>query len=491
MSGYGAGIHSPAWYELLFTVPRAEVVTHWLVRAARLLRAQDLDASSAHAIEAVRLAHTLATVRGLALPGIQELEEAAVAIFGGGYADALALVRQELVVGHRLGEVPADVPATPLQQDLAQQQKALRLAPEAAERALDLDLRKETDLRRSHFLHRLRLLGIEWGESQQVTGKSGTFHELWTLRWRPELALSVIEAGRLGNTVLDAAVAYARHGATVATTLADVSRLVETALHADLAPALPALVTRLETLSATTTDTTHLLAALPPLVSVRRYGNVRRTDTAAIAHVLHMLVPRLCLGLPSACVNLDHASATQVLTLIEAAHRALLLLQEPDFENEWYAALATVARHPLANGLLAGAATRFGFDGHRLSSDEVATALGLALAPAQPTDYATSWLEGFLRGSGLLLIHHQALFGLLDSWLTGLPEDTFRQLVPLLRRAFAEFSKPERQQVLDLALQVAPNVSGNAVSRKSSSELPLDESRMLLVRLMIDCLLKL
>ena len=74
---------SPAWYELLFAQPRAEVLTHWMVRATRLLREQDVDASSAHAIEGVRLAAALAAVRGLALPGIDELQEAAQDGHGG------------------------------------------------------------------------------------------------------------------------------------------------------------------------------------------------------------------------------------------------------------------------------------------------------------------------------------------------------------------------------------------------------------------------
>ncbi|RYG72984.1 hypothetical protein EON80_03720 [bacterium] len=54
-------------------------------------------------------------------------------------------------------------------------------------------------------------------------------------------------------------------------------------------------------------------------------------------------------------------------------------------------------------------------------------------------------------GSGLLLIHHRELFGLLDAWLGSLAEDTFREIVPLLRRAFTDFSLPERRQLLELA----------------------------------------
>ena len=33
----------------------------------------------------------------------------------------------------------------------------------------------------------------------------GTFHEFWTLQWRPEFALQLIEASRWGQTLVDAA----------------------------------------------------------------------------------------------------------------------------------------------------------------------------------------------------------------------------------------------------------------------------------------------
>ncbi|WP_210515381.1 DUF5682 family protein [Hymenobacter terricola] len=450
-SGYGAGVLSPAWYELLFAQSRAEVLTHWMVRATRLLRGQDVDASSAHAIEGVRLAAALAAVRGLALPGIDELQEAAVAILGGGYAEPLALVHKELVIGVKLGEVPAGLPATPLQQDLAQQQKTLRLKPEALPKPLDLDLRQPAQLDRSHLLHRLRLLAINWGEPEDATGSRGTFHELWTLEWEPEMALSVIEAGRWGNTVLTAAAARATARAAEATTLEAVSTLLEEALRADLGPAIPALVARLETIGAGTRDVTHLLAALPPLAQVLRYGNVRRTDTAQVAQVVQQLIPRLCIGLPAACAGLDYDAAKPLLARIEDTHQAIRLLQNPTHEADWYAALAAVQRNTATNGLLAGTAARLLFDTQQATPEATGTTLGLALAPAQPTDYSTAWIEGFLRGSGLLLIHHRELFDLLDTWLGSLPEDTFREIVPLLRRAFTDFSLPERRQILELA----------------------------------------
>jgi hypothetical protein len=53
-TGYGAGIESPGWYHHLWTC-RDGVTIRWMTRVARLLRDEDVDCSSAHVIEGVRV----------------------------------------------------------------------------------------------------------------------------------------------------------------------------------------------------------------------------------------------------------------------------------------------------------------------------------------------------------------------------------------------------------------------------------------------------
>ena len=125
-SGYGAGVISPAWYELLFS-NRKEVVIRWKTKVARLFRKKDLDASSAHVIEAVRLAEALAGLRNLSISGISEMREAAVSIFCEGDETQLQLIENKLVVGEKVGKVPAEIPVIPLQQDLQKLIKSSRL----------------------------------------------------------------------------------------------------------------------------------------------------------------------------------------------------------------------------------------------------------------------------------------------------------------------------------------------------------------------------
>ena len=70
--------------------------------------------SSAHVIEAVRLAEALATLRGRPLAGLAEVTEATRAVLCDGDELRLELIDRRLVVGERLGAVPDDTPAVPL-----------------------------------------------------------------------------------------------------------------------------------------------------------------------------------------------------------------------------------------------------------------------------------------------------------------------------------------------------------------------------------------
>ena len=134
-SGYGAGIDSPGWYHHLWTAPD-QVVSRWLTRVARLLREQDLDASSAHVIEAVRLAEALAALHGRALPDLSELNDAVQAIFCFGDALPMRLIHDKLIVGETPGQGPRRhpdraAPARPDPAPEAAQARAQSLARES------------------------------------------------------------------------------------------------------------------------------------------------------------------------------------------------------------------------------------------------------------------------------------------------------------------------------------------------------------------------
>jgi hypothetical protein len=449
-SGYGAGIESPGWYHHLWTTPD-HVVEHWLTRVARLLREEDLDASSAHVIEAVRLSEALAALRGRPLPGLPELNEATQSVMCHGSDVPLRLIARKLIVSETMGAVPDETPMVPLQRDLEREQKRLRLKAEATERKLDLDLRKPTDLERSYLLHRLNLIGIPWGETEHTHGKKGTFHELWTLQWQPEFAIKLIEAGGWGNTVFDAATAFARHAASNADDLPALTMLIDRVLLADLPDAIGYLMERLQARAAVTSDMVHLMAALPPLANVLRYGNVRKTDTSMVARVVDGLVVRVCVGVPLACASLNDDAADAMFTHISNFHSAVTLLYNEAHTAAWHNALRHLVALPNIHGLVTGRCCRLLFDAHQLSGDEAARQMGLSLSAASDPHQAAAWLDGFVRGSGLILLHDEQLWRILDTWVAEQSADTFTALLPLLRRTFSTFEAPERRQLGELA----------------------------------------
>ncbi|MFE3449509.1 DUF5682 family protein [Nonomuraea sp. NPDC059194] len=522
-SGYGAGITSPGWYHHLFTAPDRPV-ERWLTAAAQVLREEGRVVSAAHVIEAVRLADGLAALRGRPLAGLGEVTEAVRAVLCDGDELLVSLVQRRMVVGDRLGAVSERTPMVPLQRDLVEQRRKVKLKAEAVERELDLDLRRPIDLARSHLLHRLRVLGVEWGRLGETRGK-GTFREVWRLTWHPEFDLRLIESAALGTTVESAATQRARdlasghleggpsHGEPSpggsgdgrssgggpsggpAGSLAELTGLVELCLLADLRDALPDVLSALSACAALDTDLTHLMAALPAMARAHRYGDVRGTSAAGLEAVAESMLDRICAGLPAAVTGLDDESAAALVRHLDAVHAATALLTDPpppvaipppasgdapgevappttgapagsggasepgmpgadvsrramtSSRKRWLATLEAVCDHAGPHGLIEGRLTRLLLDAGELDPRAAGDRMSRAMSHGHPPARSAAWVEGFLAGGALMLVHDPRLLALVDGWLSGLTDDQFIEVLPLLRRTFAAFEAPERRAI--------------------------------------------
>lgn len=446
-SGYGAGVDSPGWYHHLFTQPD-DAVGSWMVRVARCLRRHDFEASSASVVEATRLAGALAAMRGRPLAGLSEVNDAALSVLTGGSPVPMKFVAGELIVGRELGEVPEETPQVPLARDLARLQSKLRMKPSAESKTVVLDLRKESQLQRSLLMHRLNLLGIPWGVPTDAGRTTGTFKEAWTLQWQPEFAVSVIEASVFGGTVEAAAAAQVL---VIAgddhVELRRLTELVEACLEAELPDALIGVLDRLEERTAATSDTVALAEAVEPLARTERYGNVRGLDTGVIGPVLRVLVTRVAVGLTGMSVQIDDEAAARVRTAIEGVERGVRLVQHPELTEVWDEAIDRLAEHETAAGGVAGRVNRMVLDGGRIDTDEAGRRLGRVLSTAGNIERAAAWLDGFLSGEAVILIHDAPLLDLIDGWLTELPSAMFDDVLPLIRRTFGRFDWPERRMI--------------------------------------------
>ncbi|MEM7104431.1 MAG: DUF5682 family protein [Bacteroidota bacterium] len=479
-SGYGAGVISPAWYHFLFEESKA-VVLVWMTQVARLMRKEDLDASSAHVIEAVRLAECLAALRELPIPGIAELHESAKSIFCGGYDEPMKLIEKKLIIGDRIGNVSSEIPQLPLQQDLEahrcikNKNGLLNKEYQAPGKfTKELNIREQTHIEVSHLLHRLQLLGIKWGKIKKVARtKKGSFHERWALEWKVYFSIAIIEAGMWGNTVYEAALNKTQFNAQKADSLSKITDLTDIALKADLVEVIESLILKIDELAAISRDIQDLMASLSRLVKILQIGSARGMNKEVIRKVVKKLVPRICISLSKACAGLNEETSRKMFNHFMETNQAIGILNDPVFHDMWQTALTRLTAAKNINPILKGASTRILFDKGKLNVDETASLLSFGLSTANNSASSAGWIEGFLVGSGLLLIHQPKLWQIVDDWVAGIPEPEFVECLPLIRRSFARFSGPEKEQMLKLA---SKGPMAASVFKENTTEINLERA---------------
>jgi hypothetical protein len=230
--------------------------------------------------------------------------------------------------------------------------------------------------------------------------------------------------------------------------LAALAALLHRCVLAELPLAVEALVEAIGNRSASA-DAREMIASFTPLAEVARYGDVRGTRAEAVLPILAGLWERIAVELPGACQSLDGDAARQMLIALQGLDDAIRLLDRQEMQAEWSEVLASMST-PLdspVDALVRGWCCGTLLDTGRLDDGTLGELTGLMLSPVTPAEQAAAWVEGLLSGSGLLILHREALWLALDRWLAELPVEAFEALLPLLRRAVSHFTPAERRRV--------------------------------------------
>lgn len=444
-SGYGAGVLSPGWYDHLWHYPKDDGI-RWMSKVAKLLRKKDMDISVAHVIESVRLANALAAIRNFSRAGLDEFNEAIVTVFGFGDDILLRLIHEELIVSDKMGTVPDTVPKVPLLIDIEKYLKKFRIQALNEIKELKLDLREPNDLAKSTFLHRIALLEVNWGSLVSSRSK-GTFKEIWQLMWEPEHSIQIIEKGVWGNTLEEAATNYLSHLASGAGSASELVGLLEKSVPTDLPGSIKTMVSKLDTLTAATSDITELMKSVPGLANIVRYGNVRNTDLNALKGMLDSMVARICIGIHLACMNIDIDSAQDMLDMVIKTDYAISVVNDEELIRVWQEALFKIQSSNQTNPLIAGYSTRLLTDKKIIGYTEAEKQLSFYMSVSNSPSDAAYWFEGFLKSSGTILLLDDQLWNLMNNWVESVDEGNFTELLPVLRRTFAEFTQAERRKI--------------------------------------------
>lgn len=444
-SGYGAGITSPGWYEHQWSTQEDSEI-NWLTKVAAQFREEGMDMSTAHVLEAYKLASALCQIRQRSHVSLNELNEATLTVMCQGDPILIELIRKKLIVGANMGSVPEDIPKVPLQENFEKTIRGLRLKLNQLPKDYHLDLRKENDLKRSVLFHRLEILDIPWAERIHSRTK-GTFKESWRLEWRPEMIIALVDKAFLGNTVESAAVQQIANLCQKSNKISELAEMINRVIPAELNESTESLLTRIATLSTISNDVVDLMAAMGDLVHVQRYGNVRNSDLGQISGIIERFFTKIFIGLPNACYGLDEESSNKIFEQVADLQNTLKIYENSETADSWYSTLATILEKDGIHDIIQGCTCRLLLDAEILTDEQTREKIGRALSTARDPYHVASWIEGFLRGSGMILIYDNRLWNLLYQWIDQLDEDLFKELLPYLRRAFSKFQYGERRQV--------------------------------------------
>ncbi|MGW4470302.1 DUF5682 family protein [Nonomuraea sp. NPDC004354] len=132
-------------------------------------------------------------------------------------------------------------------------------------------------------------------------------------------------------------------------------------------------------------------------------------------------------------------------------------------KTRWLATLHAVCDRSEPHGLIEGRLTRLLLDAGQLALDDASDRMSRAMSHGNPPARSAAWVEGFLAGGALMLVHDPRLLALVDGWLTGLTGDQFTEVLPLLRRTFAAFEAPERRAIGERVQAAGAGTAGRPV----------------------------
>ncbi len=462
-SGYGAGNRAPAYYELLwkgFCLGQPEyAASRYLTSLASFQRGHGDMASSAQVIEALRLARSLAQLRGYQIPALKDLRDAAVTCMGHGNFSEIVLAAADTEIGTTIGSLPQGVSQTSIQTDFYRKLGELRLEKykSLTAEALSLDLREKLtvqsrkssflDLERSFFLHQLRILKIRFASLEGNRQENATWAENWVLQWTPEAEIQIVEAVLKGDTVEQAAGFELKNRIDENPGLSGIAAVVEDACYCGIPRALSMAVSALQQSAVDAASIIELADTAMSLSVVIRYGDIRKLDRTPLLPILSQLFLRSCLILAEECICDDQAAGS----VGRAMNRINDVVLNHEFldEGRWLRVLSEIGERDDLNTRLSGLAAAILLERGQMDSEKLGREVERRLSRGIPAELGAGWFEGLSMKNHYALIARMTLWEKLSGYLDTLSEEEFKRALVFLRRAFADFSAEEKDRIAE------------------------------------------
>lgn len=457
-SGYGAGNNAPAYFELLWNAIKSGNIENasyeYLANIANEQRKQGHMVSAAEVIEAVRLSKSLAQIRQSKYPVLDDLRDAAITCMGHGNFSEISVSVASTEIGIKIGSLPEGVSRTSIQDDFYRNLKDLKLERYLSPKAqtLELDIRENLrvksersaflDLNRSVLLHRLRVIGVRFGE---IIKNKSAWTENWALCWSPEAEIEIVEAALLGETISLAAAFKMKETAENAQSISEAAVVFEDAFLCKIERAAEHALDKIQSLAVDSAAIEEISKTAQSLSNAIRYGDLRQMSTDMIVPLLSKIYLRACLILENSCICDDSASKI-VMQSMEILNRVQI---DNDFldENMWIDLINRIASRDDINTKCSGFAMATLIERGLIDEKFIAVEVSRRLSKGMPAELGAGWFEGLAQKNRYSIIMRISLWRELDNYISSLDDDEFKRALVFLRRAFADFLPNEKSDI--------------------------------------------
>lgn len=489
-SGYGAGSKAPGYYEILWKNrlknSLSDSCAEYLSRIAEYQRNSGFASSSAEVIEALRLSQALAEMRGGKFANFTDLRDCAVTCLGHGSFGEISKACADVEIGTKIGLLPEGTVCTSVQEDFMRQLKELKLERfrSAKGEELELDLRENIrvkseksaflGLNRSFFLHRLRVLGINFGEKLQRYQENATWAELWKLQWSPETEIEIVEASLNGDTIEQAAQFKLSTMLAGSENLSETAEILSEVFLCGLSDTVKSAVSAVQKLAVDCSSVKDTGETIGTLSGIIRFGNIRRIDTEPIIPIVQQLFLRFCLNLDSASVC-DKNAAKELVSAVSKVNDACL---SHDFleTQRFITVLSELADSDTANPNVSGFACALLMEHGKITPEKLSELISRRLSRGTPPAEGAAWFEGLARRNRRSLISRISVWEKLCDFISSLDDEEFKSVLVCLRRTFSDFSPAEKSDIAENIGEVL-GISAEDTSIFVNSKLSEDEKQ--------------
>jgi hypothetical protein len=451
-TGYGAGVKYPSWYEHIYKYGFS-ASERWFTKAAEILRSRDFYVSTAEVIDCIELCRKLVALKGKKYPDLSDLKSAINSSVLHGKTEYWEIIEEELLIGRSFGDLGKLNEEHPIKKDFDAQIKKFRLSSllkRKDRKSSKLDLRKESHLELSFFLHRLNLLGIYLGTvDYSAQSNYSNFSESWELEWSEDDEITLIQAGIYGNSIDEAVSNLTLEKLEKEKSLVSISEIMVKLLLAGMTKEVASCLKLLNRLAIESLDNAQLIPLCRQLLLGSKYGNIRNFSPEDLLSLLEDLIARVFGIFPSQCIHTDENKARQSLDDLTLLKNISGMLNKDDVNTLWKQLLVQLDVNEFIHALIKGASLRLLLDSKLISPNESTQRIAIALSGNKDPMEKSIWLEGLLSFGVLGLLYEREIVLLLENFVGSLTEEEFRQILPALKRSFSPISKNEKQRLFE------------------------------------------